>query len=615
MIAFLQPLALLGLSAAAIPAILHLFTRRVPPTVSFPAVRYLAETERQQSRRLKLRHLVLLVLRTALIASLVLAAARPVVRVKVGGAHAPTALVLVVDNSASSGAVVGGRPVVDALGEQALAVLARVSDADRLWLMLADGLPRPLTAAAARAEVRGLTPSPRRLDLGRAIRMAAALVKSSGLLQQEIVVLSDWQRSALSGGEPVGVRVLAWTPGLVAENRGIDSAWVEPERWSPAGDVVAVLGGSGRSPAALRLALGGREVSRAVAFPGDRVVLGARGGRPGWYVARVSLDPDELRADDDWLLAVRVSEPAAAAAEPGAGRYVAQALLVLQEGGRVASGRTVVLSDRLAGVKSVVFPPADAAEVGSLNRALAARGVGWRFRERLDGEWRLNGDVGPAAGETVRQRYRLETDALGGTSSQDPHGQAVLARAGDEPWLVRIGEVLLVGSRLEENWTSLPLTASFVPLVDLMVNRLAAGEVVRVRAQPGAVVELPVGVNGVWLPEGVVPVGEDRRFGAPREPGVYFLRGAAGDTVGALEVNHDARESRLEEADRRLVLAALGPEVQFLDGNGLDRELFGGAGRAELSKALLWAALALAGLELGFASWQARRSRAAVEVA
>jgi hypothetical protein len=179
--------------------------------------------------------------------------------------------------------------------------------------------------------------------------------------------------------------------------------------------------------------------------------------------------------------------------------------------------------------------------------------------------------------------------------------------------MIRAGDVVLLGSRLEEDWTSLPLTAAFVPFVDLLVNRLAAGEVVRVAAQPGAAVELPMGVSGVWLPEGVVPVGGERRFGVPREPGVYFLRGVAGDTVGALEVNHDARESRLEEADGRLVRAALGPEVRFLDRKGLDRELFGGAARAELSAALLWAALALAGLELGLASWQVRRSRAPVE--
>ena len=64
---FLHPLALLGLAAAAIPALLHLLQRRTPPELEFPPLRYLSEAERQSARRLKLRHLLLLLLRTALI--------------------------------------------------------------------------------------------------------------------------------------------------------------------------------------------------------------------------------------------------------------------------------------------------------------------------------------------------------------------------------------------------------------------------------------------------------------------------------------------------------------------------------------------------------------------
>jgi len=38
---FLHPWALAGLLAAAVPILLHLIQRREPPTVMFPAVRYL----------------------------------------------------------------------------------------------------------------------------------------------------------------------------------------------------------------------------------------------------------------------------------------------------------------------------------------------------------------------------------------------------------------------------------------------------------------------------------------------------------------------------------------------------------------------------------------------
>src|SRR5438105_13303804 len=116
-VTFLHPVVLLGLAAAAIPALLHLLERRVPPEAEFPPLRYLSEAERQSARRLKLRHLLLLLLRTALIALVVLAAARPLFPTQASGGslHEPTALVVILDNSASSGLVVDGRRVLERL--------------------------------------------------------------------------------------------------------------------------------------------------------------------------------------------------------------------------------------------------------------------------------------------------------------------------------------------------------------------------------------------------------------------------------------------------------------------------------------------------------------------
>ena len=62
---FLHPWMLAGLAAAAIPIILHLIARRQPPTVVFPAVRYLLDTTREHQHRLRFRNLLLLLVRTA----------------------------------------------------------------------------------------------------------------------------------------------------------------------------------------------------------------------------------------------------------------------------------------------------------------------------------------------------------------------------------------------------------------------------------------------------------------------------------------------------------------------------------------------------------------------
>src|SRR3989442_10697007 len=131
-VTFLHPLALAGLAAAAIPALLHLLERRVPPEAEFPPLRYLSEAERQNARRLKLRHLLLLLLRTALIVLLVLAAARPLfpTRASGGSPPGPAAPPLVPRNSPPPAVGGGGRPVLERLKAMARGSLVRATASD-----------------------------------------------------------------------------------------------------------------------------------------------------------------------------------------------------------------------------------------------------------------------------------------------------------------------------------------------------------------------------------------------------------------------------------------------------------------------------------------------------
>lgn len=595
MIGFLQPLALFGLLATAIPPLLHLLTRRLPPVVPFPAVRYLSETERRHSRRLKLRNLLLLLLRTFLILLIALAMSRPIARVPFGGSHEPSALGLLVDNSLSSGAVVDGRRVLDALVDQARKVLDRAGDDDRLWLMLADGLPRRASIPEARAVLDTLSAWPIRLDLSDAIRTVSLAMADDPSPSHEVVVLSDLQATAFSsrageGEEEAARRVLAWTPNTLELNRGIDSARVQPVVWSPSGEVIASLGGSDSTPTAVRLTMNDRDVARSIGGRDDHVVLSGTLSQSGWFVATVQLDPDELRADDTRALAIRIASPGAASFNEGAGAFLGEALAVLHQSGRVRDGADIFFSDDVATGVSVVFPPTDPALIGALNRRLEARGISWQFGPVVDGEWEVTGTVGPAVGSAVYRRRRLEGDGI------------VLGRVGDEPWLVRDGHVILVASRMDPDWSSLPVSAAFVPFLDFMVNRIGAAPAWIVSVLPGEVAEVPAAARNLLVDGTAVPIPGNRRVVAPVERGVYFLEGSAADTIGALEVNHDPRETVLQQAEPRTVITTLGGDVQVLSARGLDRELFRGARRADLTGALLILAVAVALLEFGLSS-------------
>ena len=103
---FLSPLFLFAAAAVAVPLVLHLFHRQEGQRVVFPALRYLLRTEKEHARRIRLRQLLLLLLRCAVIVLLALAGARMVLAGR-GAAHPPTAVVVLLDNSLSSGRVLG----------------------------------------------------------------------------------------------------------------------------------------------------------------------------------------------------------------------------------------------------------------------------------------------------------------------------------------------------------------------------------------------------------------------------------------------------------------------------------------------------------------------------
>ena len=562
---FLHPLALLGLAAAAIPAFLHLLQRRTPPQLDFPPLRYLSEAERQSARRLKLRHLLLLLLRTALIVVIVLAAARPLVPVSgAGGAHEPTALVVILDNSPSSGAVVDGRPVLDRLRVAAHTSIARTAAADRVWLVLADGVVRSGGRDALLAIADSVTPDWRRLDLTQAVERAARLVHAEPMPGREVHVLSDLQRTALETGRadvPRGARILALAParGRPAANRGIASASV-----AEGAVIVAVTGSDGGEPAPVTVRIGSREVGRALAAPGEGIAVSVMlpVQRTGWWTGEAALEPDELRADDRRPFVWRVAPPARVAAGTGAGPFIGAALSVLRDARRVQEGRDVMVGDVPAGSTGrwVVQPPADPALVGQANRALAARGIPWRWSSAGTPGPLASRDVEQIGGTQVTRRLRLE-----GT------GGDVLATVNGEPWLVRAGDVVLLGSRLDTAWTALPASPGFVPFVDALVNRVVAGG----------------GTAAVTVEEG--------------RPRVEFrVRGA--DTVGATVFGLDPRESNLTPASAGVVAAALGRDVLLLDDARFAAERFAGTRRADASGILLALALLLAATELGVAT-------------
>ncbi|MGQ9851930.1 MAG: BatA domain-containing protein [Candidatus Oleimicrobiaceae bacterium] len=214
MVSFLNPTALFGLAAAAIPVLVHLLTHHKARTIPFSSLFFLRQLEQRKLRRLKLRQALLLLLRTLLVIVLVIAFARPTLRSAGGGLRGgPSAVVVVLDHSASMARDKGGKTLFELAAERATQIAGLLGDGDEAWLVL-PGAPARLAATGPMSSSDLLTQLITRqalscegTDIDGALRLAGKLLESAGAQNQEIYLLSDFQASAFGDKAPDSLRV------------------------------------------------------------------------------------------------------------------------------------------------------------------------------------------------------------------------------------------------------------------------------------------------------------------------------------------------------------------------------------------------------------------------
>jgi aerotolerance regulator-like protein len=537
-VSFLAPLWLALAGAALVPLLLHLLRRRISTRVEFPAARYLARAEREHSRSLRLRNLLLMVLRVLAVLLIALAAAGPVARWASGAGHAPAAVAIVLDNSLSSTAVTDGRPLLDQFRAAAKAVVAQAQPSDRLWLVTADGRVRGGSPAAVGEAIDRLEPLAGAGDPRLAAARGAAAVRASGYDARQVAVLTDAQRSAWSEPVELGdVHTLVWAPrDQPPPNRAVLAAEARPARWTPRGTLAGRVATT--DSASYRVTIAGRVLLRGTAAPGEEIAVTAAPPERGWLGGTLELEPDELPADNVRHYAVWVGAAPGVTASPAAGPFVRSAIDVLKQSRRIVDGRDVAIvpADELTTLPALVVAPTSPVRLGAANRALERAGIPWRF-----GPARRDDSVVRGAridGVTTTLRYPLLPQA--GAVAE------TLAAAGRDPWVVAGPRFVLVGSPLTPDATTLPIRASFVPWLAETVSERLAGEPGHVLdAVPGAALERPQWADALETPSGAREglTGETMR--APDRAGTYFLSLGA-RRVGAIAVNPEPEESALE---------------------------------------------------------------------
>lgn len=591
---FLAPWFLALGGAALVPLLIHLLRRRIGLQVEFPAARYLARAEREHSRTMRMRNLLLMLLRVVAVLLVAMAAARPIGRyVTAGTGHAPTALAIVLDNSMSTSVVEGGSSLLDQFKQIARGALGRATADDRLWLVTVDGAIRGGNASAIRDELERVRPYGGAGDLRDALGRAAAAVEGSGLPARQVAVLTDGQRTALPEAAPLrgNAPILVWAPRQSPPvNRAVVAAEARPVRWTPRGAVSARM----QSPdsATYRMALGQRTLARGTVAPNEEATIRAAPAERGWVAGTVEIEPDELVMDDSRHFAVWIGPAPAVSVTPGAGVFLENAVDVLRSTQRLRDGADIAIAsaDAATRLPALLVAPIDPVRLGAANRALERLGIPWRYGAPRRESAIARGELLP--GVSVTLRYVLE-----------PRGAAVaetLAVVGRDPWIVAGRGYVLLGSPVDASATSLPITATFLPwLGDVLASRLHGDAGVLRTTTPGQRTPIPSGIDAIESRDGQRLAVTGGVVEAPATAGTYFLiQGTR--RAGALVVNPEVEESRLDRwspddlADR---VASRGARVAD-DGEAWMDLAFTGAARQSLVGPLLIALLLVLAAEM-----------------
>lgn len=332
---FENPLLLLGLAAAAIPIIIHLINKRRAPMVPFAAITFILRSDKRLARKLKLKQLLALALRVALMMAIPFALSRPYCvpdQAPSSGDQPPTSVVLVVDNSLSmavrlpAGEGVLGeesteRTALEAAKQRARALLQRLGTDSNVAVVTASRPAQVLTPELTfdRGRVLDALDSVDQTDaasdVAPAMQLAEALLASSSLPERRVVLLSDLQVTAFDGLDRVWslempppvevVDVVGDSARAALANAAVTNVSVapaaagSPEHVSVDVEVAAYGPGGYRGPVTLEL--GERVVQNTVDVPSGgkgTTSFVIKAGSATETAGAVRLQPDALTRDD-----------------------------------------------------------------------------------------------------------------------------------------------------------------------------------------------------------------------------------------------------------------------------------------------------------------------------
>lgn len=315
MLQFLQGWLWAFAAVAALPVILHLLSRQRLQKVRFSSIMLLERLEKSQMRRLRVRQLLLLILRTLAVLTLVFAFTRPLVRQANSAlSNTQTAAVLVIDESASMAAMGNTGRRIDRARELGRGIANSLGPGDRMALLPDTGGAAAPNFQYSHADWLALVDSVHakngRSNMGQALLWARRALDTVSTGTREIYLITDgqtsaWQTSTLRPGRDVRLYVSRVGDELQPNRsvRGIDfggALWVAH---APV-EISARVMNTGPDIHDLPVSLfvdGNRATQSTASIRHDdsaNVALSLPGVEPGWHYARVEISSDAWPDDN-----------------------------------------------------------------------------------------------------------------------------------------------------------------------------------------------------------------------------------------------------------------------------------------------------------------------------
>jgi hypothetical protein len=196
------------LALIAVPLLVHLFARARPPVFHFASVEFIRRALRFTQRVRKPKDWLLLALRTAAVAAVILLFLRPVLFSHGGGLFVRRNVVIILDASASMGWSDGSQTRFAVACAEASEIMAGLSTRDAANVIVAGAAPRAVLPAMGgnigylQGEVRRARLTAEALDPDAALRLAVRMLNGQEG-RKEICVVSDFQASNWRGVKPL----------------------------------------------------------------------------------------------------------------------------------------------------------------------------------------------------------------------------------------------------------------------------------------------------------------------------------------------------------------------------------------------------------------------------